>query len=40
MDFLTIFFDHNRAASSSGIRCEHDSIFELNADDGGACFFV
>jgi len=40
VNLLAVLFDDNGASSGSGIGCEHYSVLELDANDGGACFLV
>lgn len=40
VNLLAVLFDDDGTSSGSGIGCDDDSISELDAYDGGACFFV
>lgn len=40
VNLFAVLFDDYGASSGSGICCDDNSISELDAYDGGACFFV
>lgn len=40
MNLFAVLFDYYGSSSGSGIGCDDYSISKLDANDGGACFFV